>query len=113
MGYFKQEAISDQEQVDRLVAWYRWHRELLPESYIQWLMKDDELLWKAIEQWERVPYAPKRATSHVALWSNRDHIRRERAAIRKANRETVYVLAGLGVGLVSLIVGAVYAVGVL
>lgn len=113
MGYFKQEAISDQEQVDRLVAWYRWHRDKLPQSYIDWLLKDDELLWKAIEHWERVPYAPKPATAHVALWSNRDHIRSERAAIRKANRETAYVLIGLGVGIVALIVGAVYAVEVL
>ena len=112
MGQIKQQAIADQEQVDRLVAWYRWHQDKLPASYIHWLLEDDELLWKAIEQWERVPYRPKSAFDHVALQS-RNHIRAERAAIRKANRETLYVLVGLAVGLVALIVGAVYAVEVL
>jgi len=112
VGQIKQQAIADQEKVDRLVAWYRWHQDKLPASYIQWLLEDDELLWKAIEQWERVPYQPKPASSHVGL-QRRDHIRAERAAIRKANRETAWVLVGLGVGVVALIVGAVYAVEVL
>lgn len=75
MGYFKNEIVNDQEQVDRLVAWYRFHRDKLPESYMQWLLGQDELLWASIKDWEERPYPPVPASAHVA---NRDWARVER-----------------------------------
>lgn len=96
MGYFKQQEVADQEQVDRLVAWYKYHQDKLPTSYIQWLLKDDELLWKAIEYWETVPYGPKPARSHVAL-NTRDHIRAERAVKRQGDRDALTVIGSVSV----------------
>src|SRR6056297_878622 len=104
MGYFKQLQVADQEQVDRLVAWYKYHQGKLPASYIQWLLKDDELLWKAIEHWEKVPYAPIPATRHVALQS-RDHIRQERAYKRLERRDHAIVYITLGVILIAAALG--------
>jgi hypothetical protein len=112
MGALKQQAIAEQEDVDRLVAWYRWHKDKLPASYIQWLLKDDELLWKAIEHWEKVPYAPVPATRHVALQS-RDHIRRERTYRRDRYRETVLIIGGLLLALAGITFGLVYSLEVL
>jgi hypothetical protein len=112
MGALKQLEIADQEQVDRLAAWYRWHQDKLPASYIQWLLKDEELLWKTIEHWETVPYAPVPARRHVALQS-RDHIRQERADKRYSRRETVLIIAGLLVALAGITFGLVSSLEVL
>lgn len=112
MGYFKNEQVANQEDVDRLVGWYRWHRDKLPVDYMQWLLKDDELLWKAIEMWERQPYPPRPASSHVAL-ANRDHIRAERRASSRDRAELWWGLVGFS--FLTVLIGAalVYAVGVL
>lgn len=55
MGYFKQQEIAQQERIDSLVAWYKYHEPLLPAPYFKWLLGQDELLWKAVEQWEQSP----------------------------------------------------------
>lgn len=86
MGYFKQQQIAEQEDVDRLVAWYAYHRDKLPKWYLEWLLEDSERLWANIEFWEDQP--------------TRDAIRDERAAERVSNT----VLWLNGVTIVSLLI---------
>ena len=67
MGYYKQLEITQQDDVDRLVAWYRASGSNLPEYLREWLLERDERVWGAIQRWETNPVPPKRAELHVAL----------------------------------------------
>ena len=42
MGYYKQLEITQQDDVDRLVAWYRASGSNLPEYLREWLLERDE-----------------------------------------------------------------------
>lgn len=108
MGYFKNQQIAEQENVDRLVGWYRYHEDKLPASYIEWLLEDDDLLWASIEHWENVPYAPISAKKHVALWS-RDYIRQERAQKRLDRRDHAIVFISLSLVLLASAAAIVWA----
>lgn len=92
MGYFKQQQIAEQEKVDRLVAFYRWHRATLPEYFMGWLLRDDERLWSAIAEWERLPYPPKPAISHVALQSGRRQLIEQRKRDKASRRSDMLIV---------------------
>ena len=96
MGHFKQEAIASQEDIDRLVAWYKYHQDKLPESYLKFVLEDEAYLWKAIELWESGGYMPKPASTHVALQS-RDHIRSERYLRRVKRHDRILVSSVLSI----------------
>lgn len=103
MGYYKQQQISQQEEIDRLVAWYRYHRDLLPGPYMKLLLENDELLQASMEAWERLPFAPKPASSHVALQS-RDYIRGERA-LAQLSRRRRWLIVGWLLVVASIVTG--------
>jgi hypothetical protein len=121
MGHYKQEEVNQQAEIDRLVSWYRYHRDILPGPYMQLLLENDDLLQQSIEAWEAMPFAPKPASSHVALQSpehpvvlTRNHIRGERAVARLQRRRNwsivgwLLVVASIVTGMVVLTV-AVWA----
>jgi hypothetical protein len=67
MGYYKQLEISQQADVDRIVQWYKAHRDVLPPYVFEWVHERDERLWGLIQRWENDTPAPKPASQHVAL----------------------------------------------
>lgn len=67
MGYYKQQEVAQQSDVDRMVAWYHSEAKNTPKYLYDWLMARDERIWSAIEAWETAPVPPKPATEHVAL----------------------------------------------
>ena len=67
MGYYKQLEISQQADVDRIVQWYKAHRDVLPPYVLEWVHERDERLWALIQRWENDTPAPKPASEHVAL----------------------------------------------
>ena len=67
MGYYKDLAISQQDDVDRIVSWYKAHAEALPPYVLEWINERDERLWSLIQRWEKLPAQPKPASEHVAL----------------------------------------------
>lgn len=112
MGYFKQQEIAEQENIDRIVAWYSSNWARVTDEHMDWLLEDEDRLWREILLWEYAAVAPpKPARSHVALRSNRDHIRRERAEARKAGREAAWMIAGLIVLTVGFTVGLIWIAG--
>lgn len=113
MGYFKNEQVASQADVDRIVSWYRFHDDKGLYKYLAWAVADDARLWSEIRRWESQPWPPKRAVDHVALWPNRDHIRRERRALSKANRESSWAVVGFIVLLGVIGAALVYALEVL
>lgn len=104
MGYFKNEQVASQEDVDRIVAWWRFHDDKGLYKYLTWAVADDARLWQEIRRWESQPWPPRRALDHVAL-ANRDHIRGERAAARKERYELWWAVVAFS-GLTTLLVGA-------
>jgi hypothetical protein len=95
VGYYKQQEVDKQHDVDRIVAWYYNNGGKFTNDYLWWLLDDDARLWRAIEDWERQGVRPKPASSHVSLWSNRDHIRRERAEMRKLRRKDFWLIVSV------------------
>lgn len=94
MGYFSQQEVETQHDVDRMVAFYRSHKDDLPAWLLEWIVADGDRFFSAIEAWEEQPYPPKPATSHVALQS-RDAIREERAMLRKVGRQSFWGIFGM------------------
>lgn len=76
MGYCNQLGISQQDDVDRMVVWYKASGQNLPPYLHKWLLARDERVWGAIQAWEKqdvatkiseVVRSPKPASEHVAL----------------------------------------------
>jgi len=67
MGYFNKLEVSIQDDVDRLVSWYKAHDGALPPYVLEWIVERDERLWALVQRWERLPAQPKPASAHVAL----------------------------------------------
>ena len=67
MGYFNKLEVSIQDDVDRLVSWYKAHDGALPPYVLEWIVERDERLWALVQRWERQPAQPKPASEHVAL----------------------------------------------
>jgi len=111
MGYFSQQEVETQYDVDRMVAFYRSHREELPQWLLEWIVADSDRFFSAIEAWEEQPYPPKPASSHVALQS-RDAIRDERAMVRKVNRESFWGILSILTATVAATVALLWAAGV-
>lgn len=108
MGYFSQQEIETQYDVDRMVAFYRSHKEELPEWLLDWIVRDSDRFFSAIEAWEQQPYPPKPASSHVAL-QPRAAIREERKMVRKVNRQSFWGISGLITFTVAVGVALVWA----
>jgi hypothetical protein len=82
MGYYKQLEVSQQTDVDRIVQWYKAHRDVLPPYVLEWVNERDERLWGLIQRWENDTPAPKPASEHVAL---QPQTRRQRRELAKAS----------------------------
>jgi hypothetical protein len=67
VGYYQNLEVAQQDDVERLVAWYREHEDVLPKYILEWLMKRDERVWQVIQLWETERFQPKPAVEHVAL----------------------------------------------
>lgn len=105
MGYYKQLQVAQQDDVDRIVQWYRAHAEVLPPYVLEWVNERDERLWALIQRWEKQPAQPKPASEHVAL---QPQSRREARELAKASEMIEFSKSDY-----RLLVGAVVAFGVL
>ena len=103
MGYYKDLAISQQDDVDRIVSWYKAHAEALPPYVLEWINERDERLWSLIQRWEKLPAQPKPASEHVALQSQ---TRRQARELGKASEVITFTKSDY-----RLLVGAVLAFG--
>lgn len=105
MGYYKELAISQQDDIDRIVRWYKAHAEVLPTYVLEWVNERDERLWGLIQAWEKQPAQPKPATEHVALQTQ---TRRDARQLAKASEVITFTKSDY-----RLLVGAVIGYGVL
>ena len=104
MGYYKQLEVSQQTDVDRIVQWYKAHRDVLPPYVLEWINERDERLWSLIQRWEKQPAQPKPASEHVAL---QPQTRRQARELDKASEVITCTKSDY-----RLLVGAVLAFGV-
>jgi hypothetical protein len=104
MGYYKQLEITQQTDVDRIVQWYKAHRDVLPPYVLEWVNERDERLWSLIQRWENDTPAPKPASKHVAL---QPQSRRQAIELDKAAEVITFTKSDY-----RLLVGAVLAFGV-
>ena len=104
MGYYKQLEISQQTDVDRIVQWYKAHRDVLPPYVLEWVHERDERLWALVQRWEKLPAEPKPASEHVAL---QPQSRRQAIELDKAAEVITFTKSDY-----RLLVGAVLAFGV-
>lgn len=109
MGYYKQLEVSQQDDVDRTIAWYKASGQYLPKYLHNWLLLRDERLWGAIQAWEKQPVEPKPAADHVALQA--PQITRKQALWLERNKTVVSLtnrdyntILGVLVGTVAVIV---------
>ena len=66
MGYYKNIDSEEQANLDRIVRWYREHKQAVPAYILERILVDRELLDDLINTWEEIP-EPLPATQHVAL----------------------------------------------
>ena len=104
MGYFNKLEVSVQDDVDRLVQWYRAHADVLPPYVLEWIVERDERLWALVQRWEKLPAKPKPASEHVAL---QPQSRRQAIELDKAAEVITFTKSDY-----RLLVGAVLAFGV-
>lgn len=104
MGYYKNIEIALQDDVDRLVSWYKAHDHALPPYVLEWIVERDERLWPLVRRWEKLPPKPKPATEHVAL---QPQTRRQVIELDKAVEVITFTKSDY-----RLLVGAVIAYGV-
>lgn len=104
MGYFNKLEVSIQDDVDRLVTWYRAHDGALPPYLLEWIVERDERLWALVQRWEKQPAQPKPASEHVAL---QPQSRRQARELGKASDVIEFTKSDY-----RLLVGAVLAFGV-
>ncbi len=112
LGYFKNEQVASQEDVDLIVAWWRFHEERGLYKYLNWAVQNDVRLWREISRWEAQPFPRKPALDHV-IFANRDHIRAERAASAKSRSELWWAVVAFSALTALLIGGTVSALEVL
>lgn len=110
MGYWKNKLISKQERADRIVSWYRYHRDTCPPYLVKYILEDDDRLWGAIQAWETTPFPPVPAKRHVSLIP--DNTRAEETAKRRARRhaqriQLTYYVGWALIG-VSLLIATIY-----
>jgi hypothetical protein len=105
MGYYKQLEISQQTDVDRIVQWYKAHRDVLPPYVLEWVNERDERLWSLIQRWENDTPAPKPASEHIALQAQ---TRRDARALAKSSEVIEFTKSDY-----RLVMGAVIGYGVL
>lgn len=67
MGYYKNIDASQQEDVDRIVRWWKENNNQIPEYVMKRVLADEKLLGDLLDAWEARTYAPKPASSHVSL----------------------------------------------
>jgi len=109
MGYYKQLEISQQADVDRIVQWYKAHRDVLPPYVLEWVHERDERLWGLIQRWENDTPAPKPATEHVALQTQTRRQARQLANasdVMEFSRSDYRLLVGAVIGYGVLSIGA-------
>jgi len=104
MGYFNKLEVSIQDDVDRLVAWYKAHADELPPYVLEWIVERDERLWALVQRWEKQPAQPKPASEHVAL---QPQTRRDARALAKSSEVIEITRSDWRVML-----GAVFAFGI-
>jgi hypothetical protein len=104
MGYFNKLDVSIQDDVDRLVTWYRAHADVLPPYVLEWIVERDERLWALVQRWEKQPAEPKPASEHVAL---QPQTRRDAKALAQSSEVITFTKSDY-----RLLVGAVLAFGV-
>ena len=104
LGYFKNEQVASQEDVDLIVAWWRFHEERGLYKYLNWAVQNDVRLWREISRWEAQPFPRKPALDHV-IFANRDHIRAERARSSRDRSELFWAIVGFAF-LTTLLTGA-------
>jgi hypothetical protein len=105
MGYFNKLEVSVQDDVDRLVQWYRAHADVLPPYVLEWVVERDERLWALVQRWEKQPAQPKPASEHVAL---QPQTRRDARALAQSSEVMEFAKSDW-----RLLVGAVMGYGVL
>jgi hypothetical protein len=105
MGYFNKLEVSIQDDVDRLVTWYKAHDGALPPYVLEWIVERDERLWALVQRWEKLPAEPKPASEHVAL---QPQSRRQAIELDKAAEVITFTKSDY-----RLLVSAVFAFGVL
>jgi hypothetical protein len=105
MGYFNKLDVSIQDDVDRLVTWYRAHADELPPYVLEWIVERDERLWALVQRWEKQPAQPKPASEHVAL---QPQTRRDARALAQSSEVMEFAKSDW-----RLLVGAVMGYGVL
>ena len=105
MGYFNKLEVSIQDDVDRLVSWYRAHADELPPYVLEWIVERDERLWALVQRWEKLPAQPKPASEHVAL---QPETRRAAIELEKASEVITFTKSDY-----RLLFGAVIAFGLL
>ncbi len=104
MGYFNKLEVSVQDDVDRLVTWYKAHADVLPPYVLEWIVERDERLWALVQRWEKLPAKPKPASEHVAL---QPQSRRDARALAQSSEVITFTKSDY-----RLLVGAVLAFGV-
>jgi hypothetical protein len=104
MGYFNKLEVSVQDDVDRLVTWYKAHADVLPPYVLEWIVERDERLWALVQRWEKQPAEPKPASEHVAL---QPQTRRDARALAQSSEVITFTKSDY-----RLLVGAVLAFGV-
>lgn len=105
MGYFNRLEVSIQDDVDRLVSWYRANADELPPYVLEWIVERDERLWALVQRWEKLPAQPKPASEHVAL---QPQTRRQAIELETASDVITFSKSDY-----RILVGAVIAFGVL
>lgn len=116
MGYFKNEKISQQAEIDEIVSWYKYHEASLPKEDFALILQSDRLLEMSLTDWRlyRRPWVPrrKRASEHVALHETRKSLRLVRDAQRAAQRRILATRISWTIAAVCLIVIAVVLVSI-
>ena len=60
MGYFNNQEVSQQGDVDRIVAWYSANKDV-PNYLLNRVLSEEKLMWEMVEAWESLPTpSPKR-----------------------------------------------------
>jgi len=99
MGYYNRLEVGEQENVDKIVRWYRDHRDVLPPYLLNMIVNDEEFLGRAMWLWEGLVPEPKPAAEHVAL--QEPVVRRRQLREPKRSRMCVAGWSLIGVALVA------------
>lgn len=71
MGYFNNLDVEQQEHIDNVVSWWKYHEDRVP-SYLMKLIVEDSRFWEKVEtEWLSQELKPRPASSHVALQPTR------------------------------------------